>query len=87
LEDALKVYCGGDRGSDFAQLVEGIKLEPSEAELKGISKELANSKFKAQAIPHPLMTSENPATASKAHDLIQEWKKSPPEDREESGSC
>ncbi len=61
-----------DRVVELAQLVEGFKLEPSEVELKGIGKELANSKAKAQTLTWPLIRSENPIIAGKAHELVRE---------------
>ncbi len=36
--------------------MEGFELEPTEVELREISKELASSKSKVQAIAQPLMT-------------------------------
>ncbi len=56
-----------NRTVQLAQLIEGFELEPSEAELRGVSRELVNSKAKMQAIACPLMRSE-----SKANELVQE---------------
>jgi hypothetical protein len=47
-------------------------MEPSEVKLKGISKELANSKSKVQTLVRPLMRSDNLAIAGKAHELGRE---------------
>jgi hypothetical protein len=51
-----------DRIAELAQLVKGLKLEPSEAELREIAKELQGMKSKVQSMAHPLIRSENPAT-------------------------
>jgi hypothetical protein len=59
---------------ELAQLVEGFLAEPSEAELRGISKELANSKAEVQATVCPLMRSDSPSIASNAYKLVQEAK-------------
>jgi hypothetical protein len=40
---------------ELAQLVEGFKLEPSEAKLSEISKELVSSKGKAQSMGRYIM--------------------------------
>jgi hypothetical protein len=58
--------------AELAQLIEGIELDPYEAELRGIRKELTNSKAKAQILAHPLMRSDNPAITNKADKLAQE---------------
>jgi hypothetical protein len=55
----------------LAQLVKRFELEPSKIKLKGISKELANSKAKVQTLAQPLML-DDPAIAGKAHELAQE---------------
>ncbi len=54
---------------EFAQLVEGFELEPSEDKLKEIRKESANSKARVQTLAHFFIRSENPAIANKAHEL------------------
>jgi hypothetical protein len=45
---------------ELAQLGQGFELEPSKAELKGFSKELANSKTRVQALDRPLLRSDDP---------------------------
>ncbi len=56
----------------LAQRVEGFELDPSNDELNGISKELANSKVKVHAIAFPLMRSDELSTAIKTYELVQE---------------
>jgi hypothetical protein len=61
-----------DRAIVLAQLVESFELELFEVELRGINKELDNSKGKAQTLARPCMRSENPAIAGKVHELALE---------------
>jgi dephospho-CoA kinase len=56
---------------ELTQLVEAFGLKPYKAKLREISKEMVNSKSKAQNIAHPLMRSENPTTTGKAHKMMQ----------------
>ncbi len=46
-------------------------MEPSEAELREITKELRGMKSKAQSMAHPLIRSENPAIANQAFEIMQ----------------
>jgi hypothetical protein len=46
-------------------------VEPSEDELREIAKELQGMKSKAQSMAHPLIRSENPATANQAFEMMQ----------------
>jgi hypothetical protein len=67
---ARPIEGGPELNRELAQLVEGFELEPTEVELREISKELASSKSKVQAIAQPLMRSENLTSASKAHKIM-----------------
>jgi hypothetical protein len=60
-----------EKTAELAQLVEGFELEPSEVELREISRELHEEKGRAQVIPQPLLRSENPLTVVKAFGMVQ----------------
>jgi hypothetical protein len=60
-----------EKTAELAQLVEGFELEPSEVELREISRELHEEKGRAQVIPQLLLRSENPLTVVKAFGMVQ----------------
>ncbi len=58
----------------LAQLREGFELEPCEAELRYISRELQKAKVKAQEMAKPLLGSEDPLIPEKVLKVIQKMR-------------
>jgi hypothetical protein len=57
---------------ELAQLVEGLELEPSKAELRSISKELTSYKTRVHSLAKTLIASDDAAVAAEAHELLGE---------------
>jgi hypothetical protein len=57
---------------ELAQLVEGFKLEPSEADLRSNSRELSGCKGKIQSLTRSYLVSDDPSLTADAHELINE---------------
>jgi hypothetical protein len=63
------------RVGELAQLVEGFELKPSKTELRGISKEMTSFKARVHSLAKTLITSDDPAVATVAHELLGEANK------------
>jgi hypothetical protein len=58
--------------AELAQLIESFEMEPSEAELKNISKEMQGNKGRAKKTAKAFLSSDNPLIADKAFRVIWE---------------
>ncbi len=59
-----------ERVVELAQLVEGYELEPSEVDLKSISKELPGCKGKVQSFIRSYLVSDDPSLSVDTHELL-----------------
>ncbi len=66
------LWAAFDRITELAHLVEEFKLEPCEAELREIPKELQKEKIKVQEMAQPLLSSEDPLIAEKAFVVMRD---------------
>jgi hypothetical protein len=62
------------RMAKLPQLLEGFNMEPSEVELREITRDLQNKKSKSQKIVQPLLSSKDPLSAEKAFEVMREIK-------------